>query len=284
MSLGTGSPLVNEKETGVFLAKGCKVPPNSVMRVGAQMSESMAGEYIVKAATKGEILIPRTLHKGGDNPVLCLINLSDHYVELEKGEVMAYAEEVCSKVEPIGIQKVEVAEQGGQENGKREIPEHLTNLFDKSKGELNGQEQTQLSELLCEFEDVFAKSEFDLGKFITIQHGIDTGTNRPVKQRIMRTPLRFAGEGEAQLKKMLGEWVIPLAVSERVSAPVLIRKRCGSVRWCVDYRDLNALTIKDVFPLPLVDECLDTLAGNVWHSKLDANSAYWQVKIEAHKM
>jgi hypothetical protein len=56
-------------------------PPNSVMRVGAQLSESMAGEYIVKAATKGEILIPRTLHKEGDNPVLCLINQSDHYVQ-----------------------------------------------------------------------------------------------------------------------------------------------------------------------------------------------------------
>jgi hypothetical protein len=65
MSLGTGSPLVNEKETGVFLAKGCKAPPNSVMRVGSQLSESMTGEYIIKAATKGEILIPRTLHKGG---------------------------------------------------------------------------------------------------------------------------------------------------------------------------------------------------------------------------
>jgi hypothetical protein len=59
-------------------------------------------------------------------------------------------------MEPIGIQKVEVAEQGGPENGKREIPEHLINLFDKSKGELNEQEQTQLSELLCKFEDVFA--------------------------------------------------------------------------------------------------------------------------------
>ena len=60
MSLGTGSPLVNE-ETGVFLVKGCKVPPNSAVRVGAQLSESMAsmaGECIVKAATKGEILIP----------------------------------------------------------------------------------------------------------------------------------------------------------------------------------------------------------------------------------
>ena len=72
----------------------------------------MAGEYMVKAATKGGMLIPRTLHKGGDNPVLCLINLSDIYVEVGKGEVLAYAKEVCSNVEPIGIQKVEVAEQG----------------------------------------------------------------------------------------------------------------------------------------------------------------------------
>jgi hypothetical protein len=142
MSLGAGSPLVNEKETGVSLVKGCKVPPNSVR---TQLSESLRGEYIVKAATKGDILIPRTLHKGGDNPVLCLINLSDQHVELEKGEVLAYAEEVCSKVEPVGIQKVEVAEQEVQKKEKREIPKHLTNLFKKYKGELNGQEQTQLS-------------------------------------------------------------------------------------------------------------------------------------------
>ena len=119
---------------------------------------------------------------------------------------------------------------GGLENGKREIPEHLINLFDKSKGELDEQEQTQLSELLSEFEDVFAKSEFNLGKFNTIQHGIDTGTNRPVKQRIRRTPLGFAGEEEAQLKKMLSAGVIRPSVSEWASAPVLIRKRCGSVR------------------------------------------------------
>ena len=90
------------------------------------------------------------------------------------------------------------------------------------RGELNEQEQTQLSELLCEFEDVFAKSEFN-----TIQHGIDTGTNRPVKQRIRRTPLGFAGEEEAQLKKMLSAGVIRPSVSEWASAPVLIRKRCG---------------------------------------------------------
>ena len=194
--------------------------------------------------------------------------------------MLAYAEEVCSKVKPVGIQKVEVVEQEVQKKEKREIPEHLTNLFEKSKGELNGLEQTQLSELLCELEDVFANTEFDLVKFNTIQHGIDTGTNRPVKQRIRRTPLGFAGEEEAQLKKMLCEGVIRSSVSEWASAPVLIRKRCGSVRWCVNYRALDALTTKDVFLLPLVDECLDTLAGNVWYSKLNVNSAYWQLKIK----
>ena len=62
------------------LVRGCMVPPNSVMRVGAQLSATLGGGYIVKATTKGEILTPRTLHKGDDNLVLCLINLSDHHV------------------------------------------------------------------------------------------------------------------------------------------------------------------------------------------------------------
>ena len=58
MSWGAGSPLVNEKETGVSLVRGCMVSPNSVMRVEAQLSETLGGEYIMKAATKWDILIP----------------------------------------------------------------------------------------------------------------------------------------------------------------------------------------------------------------------------------
>ena len=75
------------------------------MRVGAQLSESLEKDYIVRATTRGEILIPRTLHKRGNNPVICLINLSDHHVELENGVVLSYAEEVEPKVEPVGIKK-----------------------------------------------------------------------------------------------------------------------------------------------------------------------------------
>ena len=73
--------------------------------------------------------------------------------------------------------------------------------------------------------------------------------------------------------------VIEPSYSEWASPPVLVRKRDGGVRWCIDYRKLNTVTRKDVYPLPNIDECLDTLSGNTWFSKLDANSAYWQVKI-----
>lgn len=79
---------------------------------------------------------------------------------------------------------------------------------------------------------------------------------------------------------MLKAGVIPPSTSLWSSAPVLIRKRDGGVRWCIDYRKLNAVTVKDVYLLPLIDDCLDVLANNLWFSKLDANSAYWQIKIK----
>jgi hypothetical protein len=55
------------------LFRGCMVPPNSVMRVGAQLSATLGGEYIVKATTKGEILIPRTLHCIKGTTIWCFV-------------------------------------------------------------------------------------------------------------------------------------------------------------------------------------------------------------------
>ena len=88
-------------------------------------------------------------------------------------------------------------------------------------------------------------------------------------------PQCFVEEEEKHLDKMLDAGIIEPSVSEWISAPVLIRKKDKSLRWCVDYRALNAVTRKDVFPLPMIDECIDSLIGNTWFSKLDANSAYF---------
>ena len=117
-----------------------------------------------------------------------------------------------------------------------------------------------MAALLSEHEDVFARDQFDLGTFTKIEHGIQTEQAPPVKQHMRRTPACFVNEEEAHLKKMLDAGVIQESTSEWASLPVLIRKRDGTVRWCNDYRQLNNVTVKDVFPLPLVDDCLDTLA------------------------
>lgn len=106
------------------------------------------------------------------------------------------------------------------------------------------------------------------------------GEARSVKQCMRRTPTVFQGEEEGHLDKMLAAGVIQPSVSDWASASVLVRKDGVSVQWCMDYRALNKVTVKDTYPLPLIEECLDTLAGSQWFSKIDANAAYWQNKIK----
>ena len=95
-----------------------------------------------------------------------------------------------------------------------------------------------------------------------------------------RTPLGFEAEEERHLHSMLNSEVIQPSSSEWSSPPVLVRKKDGGVRWCIDYRALNNVTKKDVFPLPLIEECIDTLSGTEFFSTLDMASGYWQIKLD----
>ena len=113
-----------------------------------------------------------------------------------------------------------------------------------------------------------------------MEHKIDTGDAKAIKERIRLTAACFVGEDEIHLKRMLDAGVIQPSISDLASTPLPIRKRDGSVRWCIDYYGLNRVMVKDVFPLPLIKDYMDSLTGKEWFSKLDANSAYWQIKIK----
>ena len=78
---------------------------------------------------------------------------------------------------------------------------------------------------------------------------------------------------------MLQKKVIEPSSSPWVSPIVLVKKKDGSTNFCVDYRKLNDVTIKDSYPLPRIDDCLDTLAGCNWFSTLHLCSGYWQVTM-----
>lgn len=95
-------------------------------------------------------------------------------------------------------------------------------------GHLYPDERTQLQNVLHSYADVFATNEFDLGFFTAIEHSIDTRDSRLIKQR--RTPACYADEEEKHLDKMLSAAVIELSTFEGALAPVLVRKKDGTLR------------------------------------------------------
>ena len=84
-------------------------------------------------------------------------------------------------------------------------------------------------------------------------------------------------EAEGQINDMLRKDVIQPSSSPWASGIVMVQKKDGSKRFCVDYRRLNDVTLKDAYPLPRIDASLDQLSGAQWFSCLNLNSGYWQV-------
>ena len=160
------------------------------------------------------------------------------------------------------------------------VPEHLKSLLERSSPNLDNEQIRELASLMKDYSDVFSEHDLDLGCFTGVTHKIDTKDAQPVKHRLRRVPLGFENEEEKHLKKMLEAQVIRPSNSEWAAAPVLVRKKDGGVRWCIDYRNLNSLTVKDTYPLPLIEECLDTLGGNLFYSSCDMTSSYWQIPLE----
>ena len=94
-----------------------------------------------------------------------------------------------------------------------------------------------------------------------------------------RPPIHLREAAEAEVQKMLKDDVIEPSSSPWASPVVLVRKKDGSLRYCIDYRKLNAITIKDSYPLPRIDDSLDTLRRAKYFSTLDLASGYWQIEL-----
>ena len=127
---------------------------------------------------------------------------------------------------------------------------------------------------------IFSKGPQDLGKTSLAKHEINTGDAVPVHQHPRRLPLAQHEEAFKAVEDMQKQGIIEPSVSPWASPVVLVKKKDGSTRFCVDYRKLNDLTKKDSYPLPRIDCTLDELAGSTWFSTLDLKSGYWQVEVE----
>lgn len=145
---------------------------------------------------------------------------------------------------------------------------------------LSAGEEEAARGMLYQHAAVFSTGEGDLGRTQLATHVIDTGDARPLKVSSRRVPLQLQGEIEGCLKQMLEAEVIQPSCSPWAAPIVPVRKKDGGLRFCVDYRKLNEVTRKDAYPLPRIDDALDSLANASWFSTLDLVSGYWQVEID----
>ena len=144
---------------------------------------------------------------------------------------------------------------------------------------LNEQEQARVKSLLDQYHAVFSSHDGDLGCTSLLAHDIPLLDNVPVRQRYRRIPPSEYEAAKAHINQLLESEVIRESSSPYASPIVLVRKKDGSLRLCVDYRLLNSKTRKDAFPLPRIEESLDALSGAQWFSTLDLASGYNQVPV-----
>ena len=144
---------------------------------------------------------------------------------------------------------------------------------------LSPEQLSKAKNVLNRWSDIFSKGPTDLGKADTVKHEINLTDDTPFKDPYRRIPPALYDEVRVHLKEMLDAGAIRDSQSSFSSNVVLVRKKDGSLRFCIDFRKLNSRTIRDAYTLPRIDDTIDTLIGAKYFSKLDLRSGYWQVEI-----
>ena len=128
--------------------------------------------------------------------------------------------------------------------------------------DLSANEKEKFKQVLIDYPDVFSRDDFDLGCLSSgVEHKIQTHDEIPVTEKFRLTPLQFQKEEQEYIEKLFKKGIIEPSVSEWSAASVLVRKKTGELRYCIDYRAINSKTYKDNYSLPLVEDCLDSLYG-----------------------
>lgn len=153
---------------------------------------------------------------------------------------------------------------------------------------LNTEQKRRLLIFLGKNADVFSKSSNDIGCTNVYQHRIETGNNPPYRQRPYRQTPAVRQIIEDHVQQMLADGIIVESNSTWSAPVVMVKKRDGSMRFTVDFRGLNARTQPLHFPIPDLQDALDSVgtSGSVIMSVMDLKSSFWQIPLDpetAHK-
>ena len=221
----------------------------------------------------GVLMTPLWLDKDSISPNLKveLRNISEKNVTIPADTEVCRAFPV-TEVAPSGLDLPQVQV---QQTTSDISDDEFLNMFDLKH--LDSDVRLKTANLLLKWKHVFSLNDLDLGLVKGYTHSIELTDDSPFKCRRTHVPHYMVEEVREHLLTMQRSGVIQPSHSQYASPLVLVRKPDSSLRFCVDFRALNARTKRDQFQVPSVDSTLDRLSGSKYFSNLDVRSGYWQI-------
>ena len=145
--------------------------------------------------------------------------------------------------------------------------------------DLDDNQRHDIERFVHDFADVWAYGN-STGRTNVVTHRIDTGSAAPINQRPHRQSAKEAQILREEIQTMKAAGIIVESRSSWASPPVMVPKKDGSVRVCIDYRALNNVSVRDMFPLPRMEDILHSLGTAQFFTKIDLKAGYWQIALD----
>ena len=168
-------------------------------------------------------------------------------------------------------------------NPKFDFKEELKRLpfeFNIGDAPLTREQQACLIDVIYDHKEIFSLFDGDLGFCDVLKHSIPTTTDKPVYLPHRQIPMQLQSEVRKCLDNWLKQGIISPSKSPYASQVVIVHKKTSEIHLCVDFRRLNAISIRDSFPLPRVEEALQAVQAAVWFSSFDLAQGYLQMAME----
>lgn len=251
------------------------VPPRS--SVAVEVKSNAFSDYNGLADSNTELMLEKgicmarglvQLHGGCAN--VLLTNFGNEVQHVAKGTVIARLHDF--------IQVADLSASDTSLSDSEDVNSIIRSI-DIAPGLLPNQKE-QIENLVKEFEACFSTSSKVRRTPITKHRIIVDESIRPICQHPYRVSRKEREAIGNQVKEMLRDDVIQPSTSPWASPVVLVKKKDQSLRFCIDYRRLNSVTKRDVYPLPRIDDTLDRLRDAKFFSSLDLKSGYWQIEVD----
>ena len=259
----------------VSIAKTIRIPP----RHNGAISVSIKGHdiktptacFIGSQYTDPEVKLIDGVHDISDSATLqvLVINNSNQHVNFPKGMKIGHLEPPIDELTQTPINSATT---------QWMLPETVKpDSFTPPKYQLNSTIQQQLDNLLGTFKDQFAKDEMTIGTTLLTQMAIDTGDSDPVSQKPYPIAMKHYNWVKEEIDKLLEAGVIRNSHSSWSAPIIVVPKGDGGKHLIIDYRALNKVTRKFVWPMPKVEDIFSQLNGAKYFSTLDLRAGYHHI-------